>query len=98
MFNPKIIKEDFPIFYHQPGLVYLDSTATSLKPISVIDKEVEYYKQYPANVHRGIYELSERATEEYEDTRKITALFLNASRPEEIIFTRSTTESINLVA
>ncbi|CAN5205990.1 cysteine desulfurase SufS [soil metagenome] len=98
MFNPKILKDDFPIFYHQPGLVYLDSASTSLKPISVITKLEEYYKQYSANVHRGIYELAEKATEEYEETRKITALFLHAKRPEEIVFTRGTTESINLVA
>ncbi len=98
MLNPHVIKEDFPIFYHQPGLVYLDSTATSLKPISVIDKLEEYYKKYSANIHRGIYEIAEKATEEYEETRKIVSLFINANRPEEIVFTRGTTEGMNLIA
>ena len=91
-------KLDFPIFKHKPNLVYLDSAATSLKPKSVIDKQSEYYEKYSANVFRGIYSLSEKATEEYESTRKVVAEFINAQKPEEVIFTRSTTESINLVA
>ncbi len=91
-------KKDFPIFKNIPGLVYLDSTATSLKPNSVIEKLTEYYTSYSANVFRGVYKISEKATEEYEGTRKIVAEFINAKRPEEIIFTRSTTESLNLVA
>lgn len=98
MFNPKQIQNDFPIFHHRPDLTYLDSAATSLKPISVINKIEEYYKKYSSNIHRGIYQMAEQATEEYEETRKILALFLNARRPEEIIFTRNTTEGINLVA
>ena len=98
MFNPKQIKNDFPIFNHRQNLTYLDSAATSLKPNSVINKIEEYYKEYSANIHRGIYHMAEKATEEYEETRKILALFLNAKRPEEIIFTRNTTEGINLVA
>ncbi len=98
MFNPKQIRNDFPIFYHNPKLTYLDSAATSLKPISVINKIDEYYKKYSANIHRGVYEMAEKATEEYEETRKILALFLNAKRPEEIVFTKNTTEAINLVA
>lgn len=92
------IKKDFPIFDTHPHLIYLDSTATSLKPRSVIQKITEYYLEYSANVHRGIYALSEKATEEYEKSRVSVSQFINASRPEEIIFTRSTTEGINLVA
>ncbi len=92
------IKSDFPIFKYHPRLVYLDSTATSLKPKSVIEKVSEYYQQYSANVFRGVYKISEKATEEHEKTRKIIGDFINAKKTEEIIFTRSTTESINLVA
>jgi cysteine desulfurase/selenocysteine lyase len=91
------IKKDFPIFKNNPGLIYLDSTATSLKPKSVIDKEVEYYSQYSSNVKRGIYDLGEKATKEYENSRIMVAKFINA-KPEEVIFTRGTTESINLIA
>lgn len=98
MFNPKNIRNDFPVFFHNPKLTYLDSAATSLKPISVIEKLDEYYKKYSANIHRGIYKMAEKATEEYEETRKVLALFLNAKRPEEIIFTKGTTEGINLIA
>lgn len=97
MINVKQIKKDFPIFKTHPDLVYLDSTATSLKPQSVIDEIVEYYSQYSANVHRGIYKISEKATEEFEETRGIVAGFINAPSSEEIIFTRSTTEAINLI-
>ena len=91
------IKSHFPIFKTNPKLVYLDSTATSLKPQEVIDKEVEYYSNYSANVKRGIYGISERATLEYENARKIVASFINA-KSDEVIFTRGTTESINLLA
>lgn len=94
----KSLKSDFPIFKNIPSLVYLDSTATSLKPRSVINKEIEYYEKYSANVFRGVYKISEKATEEYEETRKVVGDFINAKKTEEIIFTRSTTESINLVA
>jgi cysteine desulfurase/selenocysteine lyase len=92
------IKKDFPIFTRKPELVYLDSTATSLKPQSVIDKELEYYTEYTANVHRGIYKSAEKATEEYEATRSLVAQFIHANDASEIIFTRGTTEAINLVA
>ncbi len=98
MLNSTNIKKDFPIFKTHPGLVYLDSAATTLKPQSVIDKLVEYYSQYSANVKRGIYKISERATEEYEKTRALVSNFINASKSEEVIFTRGTTESINLIA
>lgn len=98
MLDVKTIKKDFPIFKTHPHLVYLDSTATSLKPKAVIDKIVEYYEKYSANVFRGIYKLSEKATAEFEATRKKVASFINAKSEEEIVFTRSTTESINLLA
>ncbi|MDO8496915.1 MAG: SufS family cysteine desulfurase [bacterium] len=98
MLNINQIKKDFPIFSSDPTLVYLDSTATSLKPRSVIEKMTEYYSKYSANVFRGIYKISEKATEEYEETRKITAEFIGSSNPDEVIFTRNATESLNLVA
>ena len=91
------IKKDFPIFEHNPHLVYLDSTATSLKPRQVIEALDAYYKHFSANIYRGVYEISEKATKEYEETRKVIADFIHA-KPEEIIFTRNTTESLNLVA
>jgi len=77
--------------------VYLDSAATALKPQAVIDKLVEYYTEYSTNVHRGLYPLAEQATESYEKARATVAKFLNAD-PRGIIFTRSATEAINLVA
>lgn len=91
------IKSDFPIFKNNPSLVYLDSTATSLKPQGVIDKLTDYYTQYSANIFRGVYQISEKATEEYEKTRGVIASFINAKK-EEVIFTRNATESINLIA
>ena len=97
MINVPKIKNDFPIFRHQPGLVYLDSAATSLKPKSVIEKLIEYYEKYSANIHRGIYKISEKATKEYEETREVVARFIGA-KPSEIVFTKNTTEALNLVA
>ena len=91
------IKQDFPIFNHHPDLIYLDSAATTLKPASVIAKSIEYYEQYSANIARGLYPLSEQATLAYEKTRELTAQFINA-QTQEIIFTRGTTESINLLS
>lgn len=79
-------------------MVYLDSTATSLKPDRVIQKILEYYQQYSANVFRGLYPLSERATSEFERVREITSAFIHASGPDEIVFTRNTSESLNLLA
>lgn len=98
MFNVDVIKKDFPIFRNNPGLVYLDSTATSQKPQSVIDREVEYYEKYCANVYRGIYTISEKATAEFEQTRNAVSKFINAASANEIVFTRGATESLNLVA
>jgi cysteine desulfurase/selenocysteine lyase len=95
--DSQTIKRNFPIFTHHPDMVYLDSAATTQKPSSVIAKSVEYYEQYNANIARGLYDLSERATTEYEKTREMTAQLIN-SKPEEIIFTRGTTEGINLLS
>ncbi len=92
------IREDFPIFTEQPdNFVYLDSAATTLKPYSVIDSVNKYYSSYSANVHRSIYHIGERATQAYEDSREKVARFINAKK-NSIIFTKGTTESINLVA
>jgi cysteine desulfurase/selenocysteine lyase len=92
------IRSEFPLLVRHPDLVYLDSTATSLKPASVIRKVNEYYNDYSANIFRGVYDISERATAEYEESRQIIAQFINADVTEEIIFTRGTTEAINLFA
>ncbi len=90
-------KKDFPIFTHSPNLVYLDSTATSLKPQLVVDALREYYEQFSANIYRGIYDISEKATEKYEKTRSEIARFINAESGDEVVFTRNTTESLNLI-
>jgi len=95
------IRGDFPILQQRMNgkpLVYLDSAATSQKPRQVIDALVRYYEEYNANVHRGIYRIAEQATEAYEAARRKVAAFIHAARPAELIFTRSTTEAINLVA
>jgi cysteine desulfurase/selenocysteine lyase len=95
------VKEDFPILRrkaHGKPLVYLDSGATSQKPRSVIKAVEDYYTKYNANVHRGVYELSEEATRAYEGAREKLAAFLHAKDSREIVYTRGTTESINAVA
>ena len=95
------VRADFPLLRHTMNgkpLVYLDSAATSQKPRAVLDALLEYYQDYNANVHRGIYRIAEEATARYEGSRAKLAAFLGASRPEEIVFTRGTTEAINLVA
>lgn len=94
----KNVRQDFPLLNNNPKLIYLDSAATSLKPQSVLDAMNDYYTQYGANIHRGLYGISERATADYEETRNIVADFINAPSPSEIIFTRNTTESLNLLA
>ena len=101
--DPKLEKiiGDFPILHERTSrgkrLVFLDSAATSQKPQVVIDSLVEYYSKYNANIHRGVYELAARATEAFEAARDKVAGFLNA-QPQEIIWTRNTTEAINLVS
>jgi cysteine desulfurase/selenocysteine lyase len=95
------VRADFPILQQRMNgkpLVYLDSAATSQKPQAVIAALVRYYEQYNANVHRGIYSIAERATEAYEASRAKVAGFIHAANPAELVFTRSTTEAINLVA
>lgn len=94
----KTNKQDFPIFDNNPSLIYLDSAATTQKPRSVIDAVSHYYQNNNANVHRGVYALSERATASYEGARQKVANFIHAKHAHEIIFTRGTTEAINLIA
>jgi cysteine desulfurase/selenocysteine lyase len=95
------IREDFPILGESvrgKPLVYLDNAATTQKPRPVIDAVSRFYSAENANIHRGVHYLSERATDAYEDVRRRVAGFLNAPSPRQIVFTRGTTESINLVA
>ena len=97
----KAIREDFPILReraHGHPLIYFDSAATSQKPRAVLDALRNYYEHENANVHRGLHELSSRATEAYEKSREQMANYLGAASADEIVFTRGTTESINLVA
>ena len=97
----KAIREDFPILHekaHGQPLIYFDNAATSQKPKTVLDALRRYYEHNNANVHRGLHELSSRATEAYEGSRRRVADYLGAVSPDEIVFTRGTTESINLVA
>jgi len=94
-------REDFPILkqtIHGRPLVYLDNAATSQKPQSVIDAESRYYATLNANVHRGIHDLSQRATDAFEAARDKVRRFINAADAKEVVFTRGTTEAINLVA
>ncbi|MGF6478107.1 SufS family cysteine desulfurase [Paraburkholderia sp. JPY419] len=94
-------RSDFPIFrelIHGNPLVYLDNGATTQKPSAVIDAQRDYYEHANANVHRGVHELSQRATDAYEGARERIARFINAARAEEIVYVRGTTEAINLVA
>jgi len=95
------VRADFPILsrtVHGKPLVYLDSTATSQKPQVVLDAMDDYYRTTNANIHRGVYEMSEVATERYEKARARIARFIGAKSSREIIYTRNTTEAINLVA
>src|SRR3990167_9469350 len=92
------MKHDFPIFKNNPHLIYLDTAATAQKPQCVINAESQFYEKQYATVHRGIYRLSENATSCYEKIRETVRHFINANNTREIIFTKGTTESINLVA
>jgi cysteine desulfurase/selenocysteine lyase len=101
MFDTHAIRQDFPILdqnINGKPLIYLDSGASSQKPVVVIEAMNTYYREYNANVHRGIYQISEKASEAYETARKKTGRFINARSWREVIFTRNATESINLVA
>lgn len=101
-FNPYEIRKDFPILQRKTHdsvpLVYLDSTATSQKPLAVIEAMNAYYRRSNANIHRGVHTLAEEATAMYEAAREKIAKFINAPSARQIIYTRNTTESINLVA
>lgn len=93
-----MMREKFPIFSHQPDLIYLDSAATAHKPQSVIDALSQFYAAEYATVHRAIYRPSLAATDRYNETRETVRRFLNAADASEIIFTRGTTDALNLVA
>ena len=100
-FDPHVVRRDFPILDQEINghkLVYLDSAASSQKPQVVIDALNTYYREYNANVHRGIYTIGEKATAEYEKARARVAHFINAPDSHEMIFTRNATEAINLVS
>jgi cysteine desulfurase / selenocysteine lyase len=97
-FDPHRLRSEFPIFANNPGLVFLDSGASAQKPASVIDGVADYYRTDYANVHRGVYRLSARSTELFEEARVKVQRFLNAADPREIVFVRGATEAINLVA
>lgn len=95
------IRQDFPILHQEVNgrpLIYLDNAATTQKPQSVIDALTHYYQQDNANIHRGIHTLAERATAAFEETRQAIHRFINSAEPEEIVFTKGTTDGINLVA
>ncbi|HEV2302077.1 MAG TPA: cysteine desulfurase [Stellaceae bacterium] len=97
-FDPRELRREFPIYENNPGLVFLDSAASAQKPRAVIDGTAQYYRTDYANVHRGVYRLSARSTELYEEARDKVRRFLNAADPREIVFVRNSTEAINLVA
>jgi len=96
MLNVEKVRKDFKIL--ESGIIYLDSTASSLTPEPVLQRVLEFYREYRANVERGIHRLSQRASEEYEKARSKVADFVNARSDAEIIMTRNTTEGINTVA
>jgi len=100
-FDVNKIRDDFPLLkrsVYGKDLIYLDNGATSQKPQVVIDAINEYYSENNSNIHRGVHYLSQLATTQYEDARKIIQTYINASLPEEVLFTKGTSDSINLVA
>ena len=96
MFDVQRIREDFPILKKE--IIYLDNAASSLTPEQVVQKEVEFYHEYRANVERGVHRLSQRASQEYEEAHDLVADFLNADSGENVAMMRNTTEGINFVA
>jgi cysteine desulfurase / selenocysteine lyase len=96
--DPLALRREFPIFARHPGLAFLDSAASAQKPHQVIDGVAEFYRGDYANVHRGVYKLSARSTDLFEEAREKLRRFFNAADDREIVFTRNTTEAINLVA
>ena len=97
MLDVKEVRKDFPFFENQT-LAYLDNSATSQKPKCVMDAEWQFYKDSNANPFRGLYDLSVRATDAYEDSRELVREFIGAADTGEIVFTRNASESLNLVA
>lgn len=100
-FDPELLRKDFPVLHqniHGKPLVYLDNAATTQKPQAVIDVISEYYKGYNSNIHRGVHQLSQKATDEYEKARVKIQKFINAPKSREIVLLRGTTEAINLVS
>src|SRR5690606_24758175 len=102
VFDVEKVRSDFPVLQQEvhPGvpLVYLDSAASSQKPVQVIEAMNDYYRHYHSNVHRGIHALSEKATNAYEGAREKIARFINAPASHEVIYVRNATEGMNLVA
>jgi cysteine desulfurase/selenocysteine lyase len=101
-FDPDAVRRDFPALnqnvHDDAPLVYLDNAATSQKPQAVIDRLTRYYESENSNVHRGVHRLSQQATEDFEEARATLARFMGASDPDQVIFTRGTTEGLNLIA
>ena len=99
---PEITKKDFPLLNNNiksnEQIIYLDHAATTQKPIQVLKKIDEYYRNFNANVHRGAHQLSAKATEEFENARYSISKYIKANSTKEIIFTRNATEAINLAA
>ena len=99
---PEITKKDFPLLNENSKsseqIIYLDHAATTQKPIQVLKKIDEYYRNFNANVHRGAHQLSAKATEEFENARYLISKYIKANSTKEIIFTRNATEAINLAA
>ena len=101
MFDAQSIRHQFPVLNQQvygKPLVYFDNAATTQKPLCVIERECDYYRNENCNIHRGVHYLSQKATEAYENARITVARFINAPEAHEIVFTRGTTESLNLLA
>lgn len=92
-----IYKKDFPIFENNPGLIFLDTAASAQKPRQVIEAMKDFYERDYANIHRGIYSLSERASVKFDAVRVVVAKFLKAESEDQIVFTRNSTEAINMV-
>ena len=95
-FDVAEVRKDFPIF--ETGIAYLDSANTSQRPRQVTGAMLEYFEKFNSNIHRAAYRIAEEATERYEATREKVRAFINAASTKEILYTRGTTEGINLVA
>ena len=93
----EVKRADFPVLVNNEKMIYMDSAATSLKPQIVIDKINEYYTKYGVNIHRGVYDLSSKATDEYEELRTVVAKFINC-KPREVVYTKGTTNGLNMLA